>query len=35
VTRARERIFLSWSLARSPGGRRTRKPSRFLTRLRR
>ena len=24
VTRARERIFLSWSLARSPGGRRTR-----------
>ncbi len=35
VTRARERIFLSWSLARSPGGRRTRKPSRFLDRLRR
>ncbi len=35
VTRARERIFLSWSLARSPGGRRTRKPSRFLGRLRR
>ncbi len=35
VTRARERIFLSWSLARSPGGRRTRKPSRFLARLRR
>ena len=34
VTRARERIFLSWSLARSPGGRRTRKPSRFLGRLR-
>ena len=35
VTRARERIFLSWSLARSPGGRRTRKPSRFLGGLRR
>ena len=35
VTRARERIFLSWSLARSPGGRRTRKPSRFLAGLRR
>ena len=35
VTRARERIFLSWSLARSPGGRRTRKPSRFLGSLRR
>ena len=35
VTRARERVFLSWSLARSPGGRRTRKPSRFLGSLRR
>ncbi len=35
VTRARERIFLSWSLSRSPGGRRTRKPSRFLGSLRR
>ncbi len=35
VTRARERVFLSWSLARSPGGRRTRKPSRFLGGLRR
>ena len=35
VTRARERIFLSWSLARSPGSRRTRKPSRFLGSLRR
>jgi DNA helicase II / ATP-dependent DNA helicase PcrA len=35
VTRAREQIFLSWSLARSPGARRTRKPSRFLARLRR
>jgi DNA helicase II / ATP-dependent DNA helicase PcrA len=30
VTRARQRLFLSWSLARSPGGRRSRKPSRFL-----
>jgi DNA helicase II / ATP-dependent DNA helicase PcrA len=30
VTRARERLFLSWSLARAEGGRRTRKPSRFL-----
>ena len=35
VTRARERVFLSWSLARSPGSRRTRKPSRFLSSLRR
>ncbi len=33
VTRARERLYLSWSLARSPGGRRTRKPSRFLADL--
>ncbi len=30
VTRAREHLFLSWALARSAGGRRTRKPSRFL-----
>ena len=30
VTRARQRLFLSWPLARAPGGRRTRKPSRFL-----
>ncbi|HXW46710.1 MAG TPA: ATP-dependent DNA helicase UvrD2 [Streptosporangiaceae bacterium] len=30
VTRARERLFLSWALARSEGGRRTRSPSRFL-----
>ena len=35
VTRARERIFLSWALARSRGSRRTRKPSRFLAGLRR
>src|SRR5215469_13130366 len=31
VTRARERLYLSWALARTAGGRRTRKPSRFLT----
>jgi DNA helicase-2/ATP-dependent DNA helicase PcrA len=30
ITRARERLYLSWSLARTPGGRRVRKPSRFL-----
>src|SRR4029077_4982132 len=30
VTRARDRLFLSWALSRSAGGRRTRKPSRFL-----
>ena len=30
VTRARERLFLSWPLARSPGARRSRRPSRFL-----
>ena len=34
VTRARERLFLSWPLARSAGGRRSRKPSRFLDGLR-
>jgi DNA helicase-2/ATP-dependent DNA helicase PcrA len=34
VTRARDRLFLSWSLARSPGGRQARKPSRFLAGLR-
>jgi DNA helicase II / ATP-dependent DNA helicase PcrA len=33
VTRARERLYLSWALARTSGGRRTRKPSRFLTEL--
>src|SRR6202023_4157097 len=33
VTRARQRLFLSWALARSPGGRRTRKPSRFVAAL--
>ncbi len=33
VTRAREQLFLSWALARSPGGRRIRQPSRFLAGL--
>jgi DNA helicase-2/ATP-dependent DNA helicase PcrA len=30
VTRAREHLQLSWALSRSPGGRGTRRPSRFL-----
>ncbi|MFF4992216.1 ATP-dependent DNA helicase UvrD2 [Streptosporangium saharense] len=30
VTRAREHLALSWALARSPGGHRSRRPSRFL-----
>jgi DNA helicase-2/ATP-dependent DNA helicase PcrA len=30
VTRAREQLTLSWSLARNPGGRRSRPRSRFL-----
>jgi len=30
VTRAREHVQLSWALARSPGGRASRRPSRFL-----
>ncbi len=30
ITRARVHLCLSWSLARSPGGRRSRRPSRFL-----
>jgi DNA helicase-2/ATP-dependent DNA helicase PcrA len=30
VTRARQRLYLSWALAKADGGRRTRKPSRFL-----
>jgi len=34
VTRARDRLYLSWSLARTPDGRRTRKPSRFIDELR-
>ncbi len=33
ITRARERLYLSWSVARAPGGRRVRKPSRFLAGL--
>lgn len=34
ITRAREHLSLSWSLARTPGGRANRKPSRFLDGLR-
>ena len=34
ITRARERLSLSWALARSPGQRRGRRPSRFLDDLR-
>uniref|UniRef100_UPI002A7FB092 ATP-dependent helicase n=1 Tax=Streptomyces sp. CRN 30 TaxID=3075613 RepID=UPI002A7FB092 len=34
VTRARERLHLSWALARSPGGRANRRASRFLDGLR-
>ncbi|MBV2353150.1 ATP-dependent DNA helicase UvrD2 [Streptomyces sp. J2-1] len=34
VTRARERLHLSWALSRSPGGRPGRRPSRFLDGLR-
>ncbi|HEX4661337.1 MAG TPA: ATP-dependent helicase [Streptosporangiaceae bacterium] len=34
VTRARDRVCLSWALARSVGGRRTRKPSRFVEEIR-
>lgn len=34
VTRARVHLSLSWALARSPGGRAGRKPSRFLDGLR-
>ncbi|WP_221492512.1 ATP-dependent DNA helicase UvrD2 [Streptomyces griseoloalbus] len=34
VTRARERLHLSWALSRSPGGRPNRRPSRFLAGLR-
>jgi DNA helicase-2/ATP-dependent DNA helicase PcrA len=35
VTRAREHLSLSWALARSPGGRASRRPSRFLDGLHR
>ncbi|WP_427920099.1 ATP-dependent DNA helicase UvrD2 [Streptomyces sp. cg40] len=34
VTRARERLHVSWALARSPGSRPSRRPSRFLDGLR-
>ncbi|MEP6851484.1 MAG: ATP-dependent DNA helicase UvrD2 [bacterium] len=34
ITRARERLALSWALSRSPGQRRGRRPSRFLDDLR-
>ncbi|MFB7087502.1 ATP-dependent DNA helicase UvrD2 [Streptomyces sp. NPDC056296] len=34
VTRARAHLHLSWALARSPGGRPSRRPSRFLKGLR-
>jgi DNA helicase II / ATP-dependent DNA helicase PcrA len=34
VTRARRQVLLSWPLARAPGGRQNRKPSRFLDGLR-
>ncbi|GAB3594629.1 ATP-dependent DNA helicase UvrD2 [Angustibacter peucedani] len=34
ITRAREHLHVSWARARTPGGRATRKPSRFLDGLR-
>ncbi len=34
MTRARKHLTVSWSLARTPGARSSRKPSRFLTGLR-
>ncbi|MEU8513661.1 ATP-dependent DNA helicase UvrD2 [Kitasatospora sp. NPDC048722] len=34
VTRARKHLSLSWALSRSPGGRASRKPTRFLDGLR-
>ncbi len=34
ITRARERLLLSWTLSRTPGGRASRRPSRFLDGLR-
>ncbi|MGW0735032.1 ATP-dependent DNA helicase UvrD2 [Streptomyces sp. NPDC002851] len=34
VTRARQHLTLSWALSRSPGGRASRRPSRFLDGLR-
>ena len=34
ITRARKHLWLSWALARNPGGQARRKPSRFLAGLR-
>jgi DNA helicase-2/ATP-dependent DNA helicase PcrA len=34
VTRARQQVLLSWPLARAPGGRQNRRPSRFLDSMR-
>jgi DNA helicase-2/ATP-dependent DNA helicase PcrA len=34
MTRAREHLWMSWALARNPGGQARRKPSRFLAGLR-
>ncbi|MCO1340011.1 ATP-dependent DNA helicase [Kocuria polaris] len=34
ITRARRHLHISWSLSRTPGGRASRRPSRFLDRLR-
>jgi DNA helicase-2/ATP-dependent DNA helicase PcrA len=34
ITRARRHLHVSWAAARNPGGRASRKPSRFLDRLR-
>jgi len=34
ITRARQQLAISWALARSPGQRRGRRPSRFLDGLR-
>ncbi len=34
VTRARRHVLLSWPLARAPGARKNRKPSRFLDGMR-
>ncbi len=34
ITRARKQLFLSWALARSAGGRSSRRPSRFIEDLR-
>jgi DNA helicase-2/ATP-dependent DNA helicase PcrA len=34
ITRARDHLYLSWALARSPGARPSRRPSRFLPEIR-